>query len=404
MHAICLHALIMTAAIASPMARAAGPVAPGATLHDAVESAWQRSVPARTLEARQAEADAARSTARSWIAGAPIVGLAQRSDRWTDQRDRRESEVSLAAPFWLPAQKAARTALAASSTDELAALRLHARLNVAGEVRTRAWEAAAARETLAERTDHLHHLEELAADVQRRVGAGDLARTDALLAQQEVHAAQIAVAQAAPQAGAALARYRVLTGLAELPDLQPEPLAEGEPGHLRLRAAAATQQRASAALRVAEASRSAPPSVGLSYRHEQDGALPGPVRSVAIALQIPLGGKTRNSPVEAQAQTQLASAAAELAQAQATIEADLSQAQEALAGARTALAAATARAAALREHTALIDKAFRLGERGLADVLRSRVMSHEAAVAVRQHRIALGLAHAQLNQAQGILP
>lgn len=400
MHATRLHALIIGVAIALPFTAAAQ----AATMHDAVESAWLRSVAARTLEARQGEADAARTTSRSWIAGSPTLGLGQRSDRWTDKGERRESEVSLAAPLWLPAQKAAREALAASSTDELSALKLQARLAVAGEVRERAWEAAAARETLAERTDHLHHLKELAAEVQRRVTAGDLARTDGLLAQQEVLAAEISLSQAATKASEALARYRVLTGLAGLPHLEPEPLAGGEPGNVRLAAARASERRAQAALRVAEATRSAPPSVGLSYRHEEEGDLAGPKRSVGIAVQIPLGSAARNRPVEALAQTQIATAAAEAVQAQARADADITLTHEELANVRTALAAATARAAALREHTSLIDNAFRQGERGLAEVLRSKVMSHEAAVGVRQQRIALGLAHAQFNQVRGILP
>ena len=40
----------------------------------------------------------------------------------------------------------------------------------------------------------------------------------------------------------------------------------------------------------------------------------------------------------------------------------------------------------------------------LADLLRSRTLSHDAEVSVRQQRVALGLAHAQLNQVSGIIP
>ncbi|HEY0489195.1 MAG TPA: TolC family protein [Telluria sp.] len=408
MRAQCLHVLITLAAFAMPCLATAAPpppASPGATMRDAAELAWQRSVPARTLEARRGEVEAGLSTARSWVAGAPTLGLSQRSDRWTDRGDRRESEVSLAAPLWLPGQKSAREVLAARSADDLSAQILQARLAVAGEVRSRAWEAAAAQETLAEQKDHLHHLEELAADVQRRVTAGDLARTDGLLAQQEVLASRIAVTAAATRATETLQRFRVLTGLAALPQLTPEPLSgDTAPVNLRLAAAHASGRRAQAALRLAEATRSGPPSVGVSYRHEQEGDVAGPGRSVGIALQIPLGSKARNRPVEALAQTQIATAAAEAAEAQASIDAELAVAQDRLANARTALEAATSRASALREHTALIDKAFRQGERALAEVLRSRILSHEAEIALRQQRIAVGLAHAQLNQARGILP
>lgn len=413
MRANCLHVLIAAAAVALPcLALAVAPAHPGAgtTLRNAVENAWLRSIPARTLEARQSEVEAGRTTARSWIAGAPTLGLSQRSDRWTDRGDQRESEISLSAPVWLPGQKAARASLAALSTEELSAQILQARLAVAGEVRIRTWEAAAAQASLAEKRDHLHHLEELADEVQRRVKAGDLARSDGLLAQQAVLAARIDARLAATQASAALARYRLLTGLSDLPPLEPEPLEPeppadaSEPVNVRLSAARASERRAQAALRLAEATRNAPPSVGVSFRHERQGPMIGPDRSIGVAVQIPIGGKARNRVVEAQARTQIATAAAEAAHARASVESDLTLASEQLANAGAALGDATARAAALQEHTALIDKAFRLGERGLAELLRSRALSHEASVAVHQQQIALGLAHAQLNQARGILP
>lgn len=408
MRASRLQILITIAAFALPrLATATAPVpaGPAASMRDAVEGAWLRSVPARTLEARQGEVDAALSTANAWVAGSPVLGLSQRANRWTDKGGKRESELSLAAPVWLPGQKSARKALAARSTEELAAQIRQARLAVAGEVRASAWHAAAAQESLAEQKDHLHHLEELAADVQRRIKAGELARTDGLLAQQEVLASQVAVALASTKASEALQRYRVLTGLSGLPRLDPEPLFDtAEPVNARLDAARASERRANAALQLAAATRSAPPSIGMSFRREQDDDLTRPNRSVGIALQIPLGSRARNRPVEALAQTQIATAAAEVAQAQASVDAEVTMAQEHLANVRIALEAATARAAALREHTSLIEKAFRQGERPLAEVLRSRVMSHEAHVAARQQRIALGQAHAQLNQVRGILP
>lgn len=399
---------IAGAAIAWPCFATAAPPAPltgAATLKTVVENAWSRSVQVNTLEARQEEAAAARATARSWIAGSPTLGLSQRADRWSGQRQQRESEVSLSAPVWLPGQKSAREALAARSTEEVSAQLLQARLAIAGEVRARLWEAAGAREGLAEKKDHLHHMEKIAAAVERRVKAGDLARSDGLLAQQEVHAAEVDVSLARTRAAEALARYRVLTGFPDLPPLEPEPLREvAEPVNARLAAARATELRAQAGLRLAEATRGAPPSVGVSLRHEQERNLGEPNRSIGVALQIPLGSEARNRPAEALARTQIAAAAAEAAQAEVSVESDASLAQEQLATAEVALRAATSRAAALHEHRSLIENAFRLGERGLAEVLRSNALTHEADVAVRQQRVALGLAHAQLNQARGILP
>jgi len=390
---------------AAPAMPPAKPIPVGTTLQQAVDSAWRRAPIARTLEARQDEAAAARGLAGSWLAVNPTLGLSQRNDTGASGRDQRESDLSVSTSIWLPHQKQARETLAERSTEEIAAQLSATRLEIAGLVRSRLWEAAAARVMLDEREGHVQHLEQLAEEVQRRVKAGDLARSDALLAEQEVLAARVQVLHARTAAADALARYRVLTGLTELPALEPEPLHDTDaPANPRLQAAQASEGRARASLRLAEASRAAPPTVALSVRREDERTLREPARSIGIALQIPLGSAGRNRSIEAQASTVIATAAAEAAQVHASAAADVEVARERLSNTRLALATANARAAALHEHTALFAKAFQHGERGLAELLRSHALTHEADVAVAQQRVALGLAHASLNQALGILP
>jgi outer membrane protein, heavy metal efflux system len=402
-------ALIAGVVLSFPMLTTAEPLAPaaGPTLSALVDRAWQRSVAAKTLDARQDEASAGRAVAQSWLAGAPTLGLSERSGRWTGDRAQHETEISVAAPVLLPGQQAARQQLAARSTDEVEAQLLRARLEVAGAVRTRLWEAAAARELLAEKEGHLHHLEDLRDEVCRRVAAGDLARSDGLLADQEVLAAKGDISQAKSRLREAMARFELLTGVAELPSLEPEPAPSAPPAvadHARLRAAEASEQRARAAVGLASASVQGAPTVALSMRRERDSATANADRSIGIAVHIPLGGKVRNRPAETLAATQLATAAAELSEARASIAIEQSQARSQLDYAREALQTATASAGLMHEHTALFEKAFKQGERGLAELLRSRTLSHEADVAVRQQRVALGMAHAQLNQVLGILP
>ncbi|WP_051109926.1 TolC family protein [Massilia niastensis] len=374
------------------------------SLRAAVESAWQRSPLVQTQHARQDESSAARENAASWIAAAPTLGLSQRSDRWTDQRGERDTEMSLAASVWLPRQKTARELLASRSIEETEAQLAHARLAIAGEVRARMWEAATASEVLSEKRDHVHHLEALTEEVLRRVKAGDLARSDGLLASQELLAAKNDVFIAQDALDEALARFRVLTGYDDLPPLDPEPVGEPQPRNVRIEAARASLQRAQANLAVATASRHPPPTVALSVRRERDSNFTEPNRSIGVAVQIPLGSQARNRPVETLAATQLAGAAAEAAQAEASVTAEADVARRQLTTAQAALAAATQRAAAMREHTQLLETAFKEGERGLAELLRSQALAHEADISVRQRRAQLGQAHSRLNQALGILP
>ena len=387
--------------LASPLALSQAGL-PG--LKAAVDAAWQRSPQGRTLEARRDETLAGREAAQSWIAGSPSVGLSQRSDRWTDRNGMRETDLSLSAPVWLPGQRSARQALAQTSADDLEAQIASARLAIAGEVRERLWAVAAAREALTEVQDHLHHLEGLAEEVSSRVKAGDLARTDELLSRQEVLAAQGSVTAAQAKLQEAQARYTALTGQQEIAKPELEPVVTQNGLHPRLLAARSSLDRAQAAHKVVTATRSDPPTVGVSMRREQDSFAGGNSRSVGIAVQIPLGTNARNRPLETAALTQIQSAAAEAAQAEAVLQGDVELARKQFATAEQALGTATTRAALMHEHTQLIEKAFRLGERGLAELLRSEALSHEADVAVHQQQIAVGLARARLNQAFGVLP
>lgn len=409
MHVFRLRAVLSGALLVTPLlipcVSGAVGTGPSITLHDLVEQAWQRSSSGRSQSSREAEAEANRELSSSWLAGQPVLGLSQRSDRWGSDRGLSESEVSVATAVWMPGQRAARRTLAEQASREVHAQTRKSRLDVAGEVRARLWDAAAAQAQLEEKQDHLHHTEEMADEVRRRVAVGDLARVDALLAEQEVLAGRVAVEQAKAEAQQSSSRLKMLTAYAGPLPLAPEHLAfVVDANNPRLQAARASEQRAQAALGLAKASRNAPPIVTLSMRRERDIAMAAPERSFGLAVQIPIGGAGRNRPMEAQAQIQLAVAAAEAEQIEAASAADVEAARNTLDNATAALHSARARVAAMTEHHRLIEQAFKLGERGLADLLRSTALAHEAKVAERQQEIALARAHAQLNQASGILP
>ncbi|MEJ7804663.1 MAG: TolC family protein [Telluria sp.] len=404
MHVNRLRALVCGAILILPFA-ASGASEASTSLHALVEQAWQRSPAARGTVARQGEVDAERALSGSWVAGQPAIELSQRSGSSGAQSAGRESEVSLSAPFWTPGQRAARQGLARYAATELQTQLGKVRLDIAGDVRTRLWDVAAAQALREEKEGQLRSAEQLAGEVKRRVTAGDLARADALLAEQEVQAARIAVELAKADALASLAKLRILTGPVGTLPLEREPLASpADTDNIHLKAARATQSRAEAALRLARASRSAPPTLALSVREERDPLLPRPDRSVGVRLQVPIGSAGRNRPVEAQAQTQIAVAAAEALQSEAMTLAELDLARAQIEHAQAALSAAGARVNAMREHEQLMAKAFRLGERGLADLLRSRALAAEANTVRRQQEVALSRAHAQFNQASGVLP
>lgn len=399
-----IHPLFFAAALAI-----ASPVALSQSVPDglkaAVDAAWQRAPQARTLQAKRDEIVAGQEAARSWVAGSPCVGLSERSDRWTERTGIREREVSLSTPVWLPGQVSARRAQADASADDLEAQIANLRLTLAGEVRERLWAVAAAKENLAEAMNHQRFLDATAEDVLRRVNAGDLARTDGMLAQQEALAAKVAVVDAQLKVREALVQFSTLTGLPDVPAATPEPIAATpkEP-HPRLLASKTAIQHAQASLNVVNKTRSEPPTVGLAFRRERDGITADSANSVTVAVQIPIGTAARNRPLETAARTEFEKASAEAAMTEASLKAEIDLARERVAASEQAFDAASSQAALARQHAQLIEKAFRLGERGLAEMLRAQSLSHEAEVAERLQRVAAGLARARLNQALGITP
>jgi cobalt-zinc-cadmium efflux system outer membrane protein len=405
MRAYFLIHTVLAAAVLALSAPAAHSQAVPDSLKAALDAAWQRSSQARTLEAKRDEIAAGRAAADSWLAGSPSVGLSERSDRWSGRSGARERELSLSTPVWLPGQISARRAQAEAGAAELQAWIADARLTLAGEVRERLWAVAAANENLAEALNRQKYLDATADEVMRRVRAGDLARTDGMLAQQEALAAKAGVIDAQLKVREALLRFAALTGLNNVPSPTPEPIASAraEP-HPRLFAAQAAIRNAQAALDLVGKTRSEPPTVAVALRRERDAFGSDSANSVTLGIGIPIGTAARNRPLEAAARTQLETAFAEADQSEATLQADIALAREQATASEQALQAAAARAALAREHARLIDDAFRIGERGLTDMLRAQSVLHEAEVAERQQRVAVGVAYARLNQALGVTP
>ena len=81
---------------------ASGGGAMAQTLTQALEAAWARSAQAATLSARQDEAQAGSDLARGLTPGPAAVSLNQLNDRFNQNTGRREWEVEVAVPLWLP--------------------------------------------------------------------------------------------------------------------------------------------------------------------------------------------------------------------------------------------------------------------------------------------------------------
>jgi len=387
-------------------------LAASATLREALDAAAARAPLARGLEAGRIEAAAHRYAADRLFPGMPALGLGQREG----EGGKREFELELSTPLWLPGQRQASLALADARIEENTAAYVARRWALAGELRNLLAAARAAKAEADLAGARLENDRQLADEVARRVTAGDLARADSLLARGELLAAESAVLEAYSRLTRALRDYRVLTGLAALPSDAVETLAPPPAGlatglanealqqHPALAAARRNVELARAGLELTRRTRRDAPELEMQLQSARDVSGADYRNSVRFGLRIPFSGEARNRPLLAAANGDLIRAEAELAQATAELENELQTAQAELANAERSEELARARRQGAMERLRLMRRGFELGELSLAQLLLARGQANEAEAATTRAGLSQAAARARLNQARGVLP
>jgi outer membrane protein TolC len=402
---------------AQPAASPEGPkaVLPSATgpstfsfaLREALDAAWQRAVAARESDGQRRRAEADRAAASNFWAAPPSLALSHRNDRLQSNAGRRETEIDVAVPLWLPGQRAARAGTADAVAAQALAAEEVARLRLAGELREAAWQIAAAQAELAQADTQVLGLKQLADDVERRVRAGDLARVDALAAQAEQLAAAALQSDVRQRLQAARARWTLLTGLAAAPELTAA-ASDATPTsavpHPELQLASQSTEVARQRVELMRRSRSDAPELTVGVRQDVPGRAEASQGSLVVALRLPFGTNDRNRPLETAALSELDVAQTQEQRLRERVDSDTAAARDALRAAEAQLNAETARARLLRERAALIDKSFRAGETPLPDLLRALAAAAQADSTAARQTAALGLARARLQQTLGLLP
>ena len=392
---------------------AAPPAAPEASLALWLEQAWLRNPQAKALDAREAEARAARELASGLTPEPGSISVGTLNDQLNSNRGKREVAVELNAYLWLPGQKAARAAEAESRFDEVEARRAALRLEVAGELREAWWMLAAARNTTSLAARRLKTARALAEEVQRRYRAGDLSRIDGNLAQMEVQAAEAEWIDADGALLQAEHVFRALTGAPAPSSISAEQPVTPDGGsasrllpttHPQLTAAAAASRSARAKVKVAEESRRAAPELSLLALRERSDFSESYSDSVGIRLKIPFssGALVRRESSAAQADADHSDA--EMQRVEMRVELDVARSRQALQAAERQYALAEQRQALSADSLRLAEKSFALGESDLATLLRIRAAAYDADAFLDRQRIARAAAISRLNQTLGVLP
>ncbi len=287
---------------------------------------------------------------------------------------------------------------------------------MAGVLREAWWQWQRAQIELDMARDQLGNARTLAADVTRRVKAGDLARADQHQADGAVAAAEAAEARAMSVLATASQQLRIASGGAAssaggaaLAMPEPDPPggasmvadASAHPSlqDLQDRAALAESAAALGAVR----SR-ANPELTLATTRERDVRGERYDPSITLGLRIPFGAGTRHTARTAAARAEATELQAQRALEQERVGAEQAASQQRVATARAQLAAAERRAGLAQASRGFFDKSFRLGETDLPTRLRIEAEALEARRQAASARIEVAAAISQWRQALGLLP
>jgi len=396
---------IRTPASAAAAVRAATGVRP--TMAQALDAAWTRSLYAVEARGRQTHAQAELRVAEAWLAGAPTLELAQREGRGTAADGARETDVGVALPLWRLGQRQQQKDAADAESAWASAAERAARLRLAAQVRDLANQLKRSEAEWQEAAQQRQLLDQLSADVERRVKAGDLAPSDAMAAKADMLAARVLEREAQQAYVAQRSAWTLLTGLAAAPEtdeVRVQATAATLDEHAEAQLAEAAVQRASHRLAQAQAQRGAPPELGIGLRQERPGLGQPRQNSVALSLRMPFGTQTQSLPGLAAAMAEQDLAFAVQQRLRLQLEAELTLAQGHLAASQAQAQAQQERVALLRERAQLLQKSFQAGESSLPELLRALAAAGQASTAHARQQAVLGQAQARLHQALGQLP
>jgi cobalt-zinc-cadmium efflux system outer membrane protein len=379
------------------------------TLKQAFEAAWARQPEARAAGARRDAVGARRQAADSWLAEPPSLDVSYKTDQLNRDQGSREYEAGLAMPLWLPGERAGQRALAEVEGAALEGQLEAVRLRTAGEVREAWWSLALARIDLEVAEARRQNAERLAADVARRVKAGDLSRADGHQADAVVAGAVAEVARSRGALAEAAKRLRSLAGGAvqgSIPDAT-EPIpsqVNARDAHPLLKALAARVETARAARALAGVQSRANPELRLAATRDRANAGEAWSNTLTLGVRIPFGSDSRQRARVATAAAEEAEAEARLAVEQEHIAAEIDAAHQREEAARAGFAAAERRARLANESRGFFEKSFRLGETDLPTRLRIEAEAAEAKREAARARVELAASVSALRQALGLLP
>lgn len=377
------------------------------TLPAVVQAAFERSPERGLSDAMHQQGQAIRQQASSLLAGDPSFLLRHENDAVGGDDGYRQWESGLGMPMWLPGQRDRRGKVADTAENEAQAVNKLYLWQVAGQMRELLWSlniAQAERALARQAVDSAINLED---DIQKRVTAGELARTDLILAQKETLLQEADQVAADSAYETLLGDYRLVTGLSYIPlhlDEVGSDATRISDSHPALVAARITSERVRAERDQVRGEKRANPLLYLGSKTERPESGESYDTALVVQINVPLGTSGHAAPNIAAAELRLSEAVSELARVRRNLENNLIEAtEEKNRTSRTAELSKRQRQLA-EEGLRLTRRSFELGETDVFTLLQARTQALNSRHDLRISHLQQGRALARYNQALGVIP
>lgn len=383
------------------------PLCSAPTLGEIVSAAALLNPGSELAASRREHAGALQRKSAQPFAQAPNVNVKYQTDRIGSDLGYREWEGGVELPLWLPGQADSYAREAGGQRDLADAMSAARLLEISGEVRERLWSAMLARSAARQTRNAEDAARTLFIDVKRRVDAGELPRSDRLLAEKALSQREDERRAAENRALTAARLFARYTGL-DLPEQPvgeiPSPKSEIDLEHTRLQLREREVFRARTHRdRVIGEQRSGP-SLWLGAKSARALAGNDYDSAVGIEVSMPFGTEGHAAPAVAEAEAALTEALVALRRTRLELEDNVTQAQLDLERTTVALSHAERRLDLTEASLHLSRRAFDLGETDLVRLLQAQADALAERHDYHNRQLEHGQAVARLNQALGVIP
>ncbi len=376
------------------------------TLSDVVREATVRAGTPELLTAKLAEADAMAREASLALNAPPSLSVRYNGDAPGEDRGLHEIETRLMMALKWPGLRAAQHRVADVAATLATSDSAAGRWRIAGAAREVLWEYRTALDERDAARIALTLAEDVARNVAARYTAGDLARSDSLLADSERLARARDLAAARVRLLDIERRYTALTGLDEVPASidETEPTDAGIEQHPLLLAADMHLTRARENVAVQRYTGRTAPQLAIGPRWERGASSDPFADSLGFELNLPFGSGPHSALDTATAEREVTEALIARRNMSRELELALHEAEHDLLATRARRENIDAWVALATERETIAERAFAAGETSLTEFLRIRLEAGAARRAAVVAKDQVGQAIARYNQAIGLIP